>query len=183
MINDLKDILFGAFSRRGRPSGGPKKSVSPELRNKVMLLCFRTIEKTGSFGVFPADPVRDFLEEIRQVTLLRRGSLIVHKSGRYQQANSILDFLSNCTNEEFLDFVEDIFRTEAARRIQDVNSLVQNINLVFRSEDLAFELTNWVTERIELSGDGPYGVHGGGLPRRYPSPELFRRTPRLATRS
>jgi hypothetical protein len=63
------------------------------------------------------------------------------------EIDDVLVFLGQCEDEQFLDFIEYIFQVECYRRIgHDENRMVEEIDGLFRLDDLPYALTRFVRE-------------------------------------
>lgn len=71
-------------------------------------------------------------------------------TGNSRNANGILTFLLNSKGEMFLDFLEEMFRTNEFSKITEYkkNKLIEDINYVFSIENIKFELTPYKEYRI-----------------------------------
>src|SRR5262249_6446343 len=109
----LADI-FNVFSRREKARGRPVKPLTEKFRNKVMLLC-----RDGLSGVHEEynrfqlqDRTLDFWLEMHRKFqyLLGRGKL--SRRPARDEMEDAFHFLAECSDGEFLDFIEMIFRAE-----------------------------------------------------------------------
>jgi hypothetical protein len=69
-------------------------------------------------------------------------------------------FLTTCLDEQFLDAIELVFRTDSYWSVKaDENALVDEINHCFELDDLPYALTSFVREWRRLEA-GPFGPAG-----------------------
>jgi hypothetical protein len=136
--------LFDVFSRRpGRAAAIPLKPLTPEFRNRVLMLCRDR---------FSATQHGDYRNELwtemhsRFAYLLGRTRLSNSPDGA-PQIEDLLRFLAMCSNEHFLDFLEFVFQTESYFRASpDENAMVDEINHFLLLDDLPYAVTPFVRE-------------------------------------
>ena len=166
----MRDV-FGVFSRR---SSQAKKQDVPcilthEFRTRLIMYC---TERFGADAMTIHGFVSDFWDEVHGKLryLFGRTELVKHTRvvSRFQDT---ADFLMVCPDENVLDFVEYIFQTEAAFRVQE-EEVIQDINRFFRTDDLPYELTPSVWEKATR---GPYGGPPGGSQALVTRPQVIRR--------
>lgn len=147
--------ILNVFSRRNKPPTPFAHQVSISLRNKILLFC-NDVFNNERFGWGGGSYTSEFWEEIHQVLLYRHGRLQLTTDRSPQtRADDAIVFLLNCDGEEFLDFIEYIFRVRVLFRIQvDENVLVAEINELFTSENFGFELTEMVKEEVVEAIEG-----------------------------
>lgn len=141
--------IFDVFSRREKQPAPIIRTVPTTLRNRVFLWCARTFSNRESYWG-GEDYTHEFWAEIHEALRMRHGRLqltpeVYSKSPLEDAAN----FLLNCKDEEFLDFIEYIFRVKCLFRIQtDTNILVRELNEIFLSESASYELTEMIKEEV-----------------------------------
>src|SRR5262245_49846395 len=101
----IKRLLVG-FSRRNQHSQKPAAPLTPQFRNRVLMLCR---DKFGEWN--PGYSVKDFWDDIHERLRYIVGTLQL--SNRYVNSplQDTMYFLTECSDEHFLDFVEAIFKT------------------------------------------------------------------------
>lgn len=141
--------IFDVFSRRGKEPNTFIYKVPTTLRNKIILLCQDTFSGKR-VGLSGADHTGEFWNEIHQTLLYRHGRLQLVENGfARSRAEDAIGFLLTCEDEEFLDFVEYIFRVRALFHVHaDENTLVDEINTLFASENVGYELTKMIKEEV-----------------------------------
>lgn len=141
--------IFNVFSRRDKPVEPFVYSVPITVRNKVLLFCNDTFSnRQGQWG--GRDCALEFWEEIHQTLLYRHGRLRLVENGLAQsRAEDAMGFLLACKDEEFLDFVEYIFRVKCLFHVHaEENALVAELNELFASDNVGYELTEMVKEKV-----------------------------------
>ncbi len=68
--------------------------------------------------------------------------------------DDLLNFLGTCSDEQFLDLIELIFRSDLPGITWPDNPLIQGINDFFRIDALPYHLTGYSMEEIETSFHG-----------------------------
>jgi hypothetical protein len=139
--------LFDGFSRRNRHSQKPAAPLTPEFRNRVVMLCR---EK------FPEEPAlyarKGFWEEIHERLRYLVGTQQLSSQYVTSPFQDTFYFLAECSDEHFLEFVEAIFKTETFaevgpfRHSQGNEHMLDDINTLFLADNLAYTLTPFVWE-------------------------------------
>src|SRR5690349_10672553 len=81
--------------------------------------------------------------------LYRHGKFQLSSGHPQSRAEDAIGFLLACTDDEFLDFVEYIFKVNCLFHIAlEENVIVAEINELFTSEKLGYELTGMVKEEV-----------------------------------
>ena len=127
--------VFGVFSRRPKATGRTTKPLTVEFRNRVLLLCNKTLSDPIHFPGYPN--IHDFWSEIHTKLqyLHGRPTLTGRHAGSVEE--DAISFLLNCSDEHFLDFVELIFTN-----VNDSN-LVKSVNEFFDVDGLPYRLTDF----------------------------------------
>lgn len=89
----------------------------------------------------------EFWLEIQSKLAYLHGSPILSPDGQGHggsAAEDALSFLSSCSDEHFLDFIEFVFRAEVAFRVSERESLVEDFNEFLRVDDLPYSITPYV---------------------------------------
>jgi hypothetical protein len=134
--------LFDVFSRRqSEKSSNQRKPLTDEFRNRIFMICRDR---------FSEDHI-EFWTEIHNKFQYLLGRPRLSDSFESNQIEDLLQFLSQCRDNNFLDFIEYIFRFKYYwRGFPDVNELVDIINDLFLIDDLPYAITKYVQkERIE----------------------------------
>ena len=82
--------------------------------------------------------------------LYRHGCFQLVQNGSPQsRAEDVINFLLTCKDDEFLDFVEYIFRVNCLFHVSLVRMyLLPQLNELFTSENVGYELTEMVKEKV-----------------------------------
>lgn len=153
----LSDI-FNVFSRQNRESEPFMYKVPTTLRNKILLFC-RDVFSGNRHKLSRQDYTGEFWDEVHQALLYRHGRLQLIEEGNPQsKVEDAVRFLLSCKDDEFLDFVEYIFKVRCMFHItNDENLLVADINELFVSENAGYELTAMIKEEVvEASNEYPF---------------------------
>jgi len=140
--------IFDVFSRRNKPVGLFIYRVPVTLRNKILLFCgevFSNRRNESGFG----DHTGEFWDEVHQMLLYRHGRFKLMEHGPpSSRTEDAIGFLLGCGDEEFLDFIEYMFRVRCLFHVTfNENALVAEINEIFVSENGGYELTEMVHEK------------------------------------
>ena len=143
----LKSV-FEVFSRRRLPVAGPPKDVTPEFRNRVVLLCSDVIGETGYLA--------EFWEQLHQkLQYLHGKAVLMAGGGASRRGEDALHFLADCKSDHFLDFVELIFQVDAFWRVNQKSAFVDHINSFLDVDALPY----FLTEYVEVEEAGSYRGH------------------------
>ena len=140
--------IFDVFSRRNqRASMARQKPLTMEFRNRVLMLCRDT------FGEMRRPPFRqsyldDFWNDIHNRLEYVRGTPKLSAALAGSLADDAVAHLVSCSDDEFLDFVECIFRVACFGHVSDSDvDLIGDINQLFLVDDLPYAVTNFISER------------------------------------
>ena len=162
---------FNTFSKRRSKSKGVRESLTPEFRNRVLMLCYDSLSG-------PSSTVNEFARS--------RFWSAMHRELRYlhgyptlsdRQANSaeedVVNFLQNCSDEHFLDFVEKIFQLEPTQITWTRDHrLVNTINEFFDTDGLPYRLTKHVYSQVESTSANELGFPTGDSNLGVPASQL-----------
>lgn len=90
--------------------------------------------------------------------LYRHGKFQLSNGNPQSRAEDAINFLLACRDEEFFDFIEYIFRVKCLFHVStEENVLVAEINELFASENIGYELTEIVKEEsVESVNEYPF---------------------------
>jgi hypothetical protein len=166
----MRDI-FEVFSRRSSQTEKqePDRPLTHTFRTRLVMYC---AERFGADVSTVLGAVPDFWEEVHGKIryLVGRTELVKHTK-IVSQFQDIADFLMVCPDENVLDFIEYIFQTHAAFRLQEAE-IIHDINQFFRVEDLPYEVTPSVWAEKEPS---PRRFPPGGSHVLVTRPQVIRR--------
>ena len=136
--------LFDVFSRRRPPIDTKPKPVTPTFRNRVFLLCQEIFK-----GSFSGDYNYEFWTQIHhKLQYLHGAPVLVPSASPFDPVADTLAFLQTCTSDQFLDFVEYMFRVECFWRFSEqAPQLIEAINTFFRIDSLPYFLTDYTEVR------------------------------------
>ncbi len=134
--------LFDVFSRREQPTADKPKPLTNEFRNRVLMLM--RDELGGDFGVFLNDLHK-------QVAYLEGTFELSGSNHRRQSADDLFEFMLTCQDEQFLNVLELVFRSNLSGITWPDNSLIPGINDFFRVDNLPYHLTAYGIEEVQSS--------------------------------
>ena len=151
MTNRLDmDRIFGVFSRRNEPLQEANKPLTEEFKVRLFQLCVTTFpvyQQSFGFG----RTIAEFWSDIREELLYLHGRLSLSEKPTASIDIDITEFLFECSDEHFLDFIELIFQSTHIWRARDqktdgpvnVRALIDNINTFLEVDDLPYYLTGF----------------------------------------
>lgn len=134
--------LFDVFSRRDQSDSGNSKPLTNEFRNRVLMLM--RDELGGGFGAFLNDLHK-------QVAYLEGTFGLSGSNHRGSAADDLFEFMMTCRDEQFLNVLELVFRSNLRGITWPDNALIPGINDFFRVDDLPFHLTAYGIEEVQSS--------------------------------
>lgn len=142
--------IFDVFSRRNKVVEPFVRSAPITLRNKILLFCREVFSNSrNNWRGGGGDYTDEFWNEIHQMLLYRHGKLQLTNGYPRSRAEDAFNFLLACPDEEFFDFIEYIFRVHCLFHVStEENILVAEINELFASENVGYELTEIVKEEV-----------------------------------
>lgn len=141
--------VFDVFSKRDKEADVFTYEVPTVLRNKILMYCRDVF--SNSRGIDGGRScINEFWNEVHQALQYRHGKpQLVEGYYSRSKAEDAVSFLLDCHDEEFLDFVEYIFKVECLFHVPlEENDLVREINALFISEGVGYELTEMVKETV-----------------------------------
>lgn len=150
MSTDFSQIL-DAYSRRNQPPVEPKKQLTEEFKYRLLLLCNEMFLDRERGPAYPSHIISDhspFWADIYKKLQWLYGRENLSGDDTGFPKNSVEAFLRQCPDENLLDFVEHIFRSEfiLSDRI-DKDKFVATINSFFEVDNLPYFLTAFVATR------------------------------------
>ncbi len=143
--------LFDVFSIRNKQNNQTeiKKFLIPQtLRSRVLMRCK---------DVFPDRLFKTFLEEINKFLLYKLGSITLteHEDIYFERSEETIDYLGKCSGEDFLDFIEYIFRVDSFNHLKlNRFEFVKELNSFLEMDDLPYHITDFVTKKREMKISG-----------------------------
>jgi hypothetical protein len=154
--------IFDVFSKRNKDSETFILKVPITFRNKLLLYC-RDLFSNSRSDWGRGDYTGEFWDEIHKVLQYRHGRIQLTNINYHSPRDDAIGFLLTCHDEEFLDFVEYIFKVNCLFHVtMDENLIVAEINELFVSENLGYDLTEMVKEEVvEPVNEYPFFGKGG----------------------
>ena len=139
--------LFNVFSRRDQPRGEHKAQLTPEFRYRVLQLCEDTFGADRHIAI--GGSVATFWLEIEKKLQYFHGRLNLMNRPKSDRDCEAIAFLSQCSDEHFLDFVEMTFQSDCFRNSNASQvGMVGNINKFLEQDNLPYSLTEFVHEEV-----------------------------------
>jgi hypothetical protein len=146
--------IFNVFSKRPEVAALPTHEVPASTRNRVLRWCTELFRGERPSEILSrGDHNLEFWQEIYRRLLYRTGKLKLTPTDTGDGREAI-PYILNCPDEEFLDFLEDIFNNEAFSHVNmgDKN-IVDELNDFLRQDKVPYSLTYFVWETYqETSG-------------------------------
>lgn len=140
--------IFDVFSRRNKEVEPFVRNAPTTLRNKILLYC-RDVFSNSRNNWSGGDYTGEFWNEIHQMLLYRHGKFQLSNAHLQSRTEDSINFLLTCKDDDFFDFIEYIFRVNCLFHVSTKeNVLVAEINELFASENVGYELTEIVKEEI-----------------------------------
>ncbi len=151
--------IFDVFSRRNKEVEPFVCNVSTNLRCKILLYC-RDLFSNSRSDWGSGDYTGEFWDEVHQMLLYRHGKYKLSNENFQSKAEDAIDFLMTCKDDEFFDFIEYIFKVKCLFHVRtEGNVIVSEINELFVSENIGYELTEIVKEEV-VEPAKEYPFHG-----------------------
>lgn len=136
--------LFRSFSWRSRKPRPLQYTIPRTIRTKVHEACLSYFSRRSVYGPRNWDPPIDNVWKFTKKTaLLRYGELpILTRNGRARLPEDLREYLWAASDEQFLDFLEDLFVPPLPSFSGfDPREFVRVLNVLLNSEDIGYELT------------------------------------------
>lgn len=146
--------IFDVFSRRNKKVEPFIQNVPPTLRNKILLYC-NDLFSNNRDNLGTGNYINSFWNEVHQMLLYRHGRFVLSEGSPQSRSEDAINFLINCKDEEFFDFVEYIFRVKCLFHIPiEENLIVAEINELFVADNIGYELTEIIKEEVMEPSNG-----------------------------
>lgn len=133
--------LFNVFSRRKQSYSSQKHSpLTATFRNRLIMLLRDQLQ--GEFG--------EFLHQLHRNVSYLHGEFQLSKA-RGQETDDIVEFIFTCKDDDLLDVIELIFKSNLPGITWPDNPLIEGINDFFRIDNLPYYLTGYIIEEFESS--------------------------------
>ena len=133
--------IFESFSRRKEAPEQGMKSLTPEFRNRILMLC---VERHGIALPYSDGPPA-FWSRMHQCLRYLHGRSSLASTREFSVVDDSVVFLGECNDEHFLDFVEFIFSIQDSLRSSSTQQVsVAEVNVFFDADNLPYYLTDFV---------------------------------------
>lgn len=141
--------IFNVFSRRDKKVEPFSYQIPESLRNKILLYC-RDLFSNKRSDWSTGDYTQEFWNEIHEALLYRHGLFqLTNDDIPVTPAEDTIRFLLQCDDKQFLDFIEYIFKVRCLFHVNiEENTIVAELNELFLSENVGYELTYMVKEKV-----------------------------------
>lgn len=174
MLREQLKLMLDVFSRRHGQHGRPSPAISERLRTKILLLCRDVFSNTWRSQPGRGDYTEEFWVEIhRALEYVHGRARLLPNTRANTPAEDAIQFLLSCETQEFLDFVELMFKVDCLFHVtNNDDDLVDAVNELFRSEGAPYQLIPFVKQEEDASGPPPF--HGGKVIRTIAYPTVVR---------
>ena len=166
--------IFDIYSRRHKVTDREVKPLTPAFRERVLLLCRDTFPPFKDYmGTVKTSEF--WLEIFNRLEYLHAGSDSMSEY-HYSADTATIDFLSQCSDEHFLDFIEQIFKLELLWHPifrGDAFQLVTVVNTFLELDDLPYFLTNFVLPTRPTGSSRPVTIPGSRIPKIEAYPQII----------
>ena len=136
--------IFNVFSKRDKLMEDKGVSLTPEFRNRIIKLWLDTFPKESESRWVLDRP--SLWREVYDKLIFSLGTLrlsVTQEATHY--INDLGNFLGECSDEHFLDFIELSFQSSAIRDSSvHVQDIIDAVNRFFQHDDLPYRLTDFV---------------------------------------
>lgn len=170
--------IFEVFSRRNKVSSVHTHNIPNTFRNRVLLWCKEVFSNSRSeYGT--GDYTSTFWAQIHRFLQYRHGNFRLSDT-RHSPASTAEDaitYLVDCPGEEFIDFLEYIFRVDCFFHVAlPENQLVEELNDLLRIDDLPYYVTDFAKETVkEVVNHPPFGVREATVVKTLSYPKVIMR--------
>ena len=141
---DLSQI-FDVYSMREQPADAEAKALPPEFKSRVKLFCQEMVPPYDHYSQ-AGHKIGDFWMTLRDKIRYQHGLDHLADRNRYNPVTEVEKFLSECSDEHYLDFIEMYFQSEELPKYFSDSKLrdaVNNINKFFNLDELPYALTEF----------------------------------------
>ena len=151
--------IFKVFSKRNLATNERSKQLSQEFRNRVLLLLVTIMPPNQQAFLGLNSGPAEFWWDLREQLLFLHGRISLTDHPNTNPGNDVLDFLSQCQEEYFLDAIELVFKSNHIRghshprtgRQVQVDKLIEDINQFFDVDGLPYYLTGFTYEQYQVT--------------------------------
>src|SRR5258708_1618916 len=149
----LKSI-FTVFSKRPEAAKA-KPEIPSSTRNRVLMwvLELYSNSRTDAATMGKGDFNAQFWQEIHARLEMRTGRFQLSDADQWSGSEA-WRYVYTCSGEEFLDFLEDIFRVDTFFQVSigDDDKLVDELNFLLQRDKLPYHLTRFMKETVTETG-------------------------------
>ena len=141
---DLSSI-FEVYSMREQPARPIAKALTHEFRSRVSLFCQEMVHPYDHHSQ-AGYKIAGYWMTLRDKLRYQHGLEHLADKNRHNPVTEVESFLSECSDEHYLDFIEMFFRSEKLPmhfRDDELTDAVNNINTFFDRDGLPFALTDF----------------------------------------
>ena len=134
---------------RERPPGEVGKGLTKEFKNRFWMFCQEMVQPYDHYSQ-AGYRISDFWMNLRDKLRYRYGVTDLADRDRHNHVTAIEKFLSECTDEHYLDFMEFFFQSEEIPQYfsdTELGYAVDNVNEFFEQDDLPYALTGFVISK------------------------------------
>ena len=136
------DRIFSVFSKRDALSQKNNIVLTPEFKVRVYLLWTKTFPKGSPRDWVPSGS--PLWSDVYDKLLYSLGQMRLSNRAASSTQADLDNFLGECSDEHFLDFIEFSFQSEAVFYIDTpVGNFIASVNQFFQEDDLPFFLTDF----------------------------------------
>ena len=150
MTNTLNlSSVFDVYSMREQPPDNVGKSLTMEFRNRVSLFCEEMVQPYEHYST-AGHKVSGYWMTLRDKLRYRHGLIQLTGERESTPITEVEKFLSECSDEHYLDFIEMFFHSNilpAYFSDKELQDAVNTINKFFDIDELPYHLTEFVIDR------------------------------------
>ena len=131
---------------REQSAGDSVKAITQEFKNRVWLFCQEMVHPYDYYSQ-AGHKIADYWMTLRDKLRYRHALMHLADRNRYNPVTEVEKFLSECSDEHYLDFIEMFFQSEQLPMYfsdRELKDAVNNINKFFTLDDLPYALTGFV---------------------------------------
>ena len=136
---DLSPI-FDVYSMREQPADAEAKALTQEFKNRVGIFCQEMVHPYEHYSQ-AGYKIADYWMTLRDKLRYRHGLDHLSDRNRYTPVTEVEKFLSECSDEHYLDFIEMFFQSEKLPMYfsgRELREAVNNINKFFNLDELPY---------------------------------------------
>ena len=138
-------LIFDVYSRREQPSNAYVKALTQEFKNRVWLFCQEMVHPYDHHSR-AGYKIADYWLTLRDKLRYQHGLEYLAVRDQYNPVTEVEKFLSGCSDEHYLDFIEMFFQSEKLPMHfcnGELKDAVNNINKFFDLDELPYALTEF----------------------------------------